>query len=348
MKNLITFLLISTMSFAGKNAISTQYTSFNYGEYPSNHFHSVYLNVEDIYSFYAGDLDLRVGLNALGVWARSDDFQLFDTLSKNRVLVHSLSLDYYPTSQTLLSVGRQSMKLNLLQGSLDGILGVGKYDDISIQAFYFNRYSVLYPSYYINTKVEDLYGFNFHYDKDLFEAELSYFSYDDHKVSDIYLALHIESFTLGAEHLSFTSDTLRDEKAYKTYVGYQYKHFYSELGYYHVYEGTLRHIFDLGGSEFQHFRLHGFQDRYEAKNLYLDLTYKQSGFYANLYLGRTDFEYDWDPSKTFTNKEMGITLGTTFNDLELSTTLLTQKSDEEWFAAGERTTWIQTQLKVRF
>jgi hypothetical protein len=347
MKKLIVFILMTIMGFAGKNAISTQYTSFTYGAYPNNHFLSVYLNLEDLYSFYAGDLDLRIGVNALGALQKSDDFQLFDTITKNRILIHSLSLDYYPTPELLFSAGRQAMKLNLLQGSFDGLLAVGKYDDFSIQAFYFNHYSVLYPSYYVSTDVDDLYGFNLHYDKDLLEAELSYFSYDDHKVSDIYLALHMQDITIGLEHLSLTSDTLSDEKAYKGYIGYQYQNLYTQLGYYHVYEGTLGHIFDLGGSEFQHFRLHGFLDRHEAKNLYIDLTYKRDGFYANLYIGRTEFIYDWNPDKLYTNKELGISIGKTFDNIELSTTLLTQKSDEDWFA-GNRTTWVQTQLKMRF
>jgi len=315
--------------------------------HPNNHFYSLYLDIEEVYSFYAGDLDLRMGLNALAVGGKSDDFELFDTVSKNRALIKSLSLDYYPTYQTMISIGRQSMKLNLLHGSFDGVLAVGKYDDLSIQAFYFDRYSVLYPSYHVNTKLDGLYGLNIHYDKGIFESELTYFGYDDHKVSDIYLALHPKTFTIGLEHLSFTSDSYSDEKAYKVHVGYQYQHLYSELGYYHVYEGTLEHIFDLGGSEFRHFRLHGFQYRYEAKNLYLNLIYKQNDLYADLYIGRTEFAYEWDPEKTYSSEEFGITIGKTFDDIELSATLLTQKSDEDW-ATGERTTWVQTQLKVRF
>ena len=338
---------MTLVSFAGTHSISTQYTSLKYRNYPTNHFLSVYLSLEDVYSFYAGDLDFRIGVNALATGNKSSNFQLFQTVHKNRVLVNSLSLDYYPTHQTLLSVGRQAMKLNLLQGSLDGLLAVGKFDTFSIQAFYFNRYSVLYPSYYVNNKVEDLYGVNLHYDKDIFEGELTYFAYDDHTVSDLYVALHLDAWTLGAEHLFFDSDTLADEKAYKAYVGYRSGYFYGELGVYHVYEGGLSHVFDLGGSEFQSFRLHGFLNRDNAKNIYTNLQYKQKSFNINLHLGYTEFDDISDPSKSYIGREVGIGMSKTFDELALSATLLTQKSDEP-LNAGKRTTWVQTQLKYRF
>ena len=347
MKRVWAFILLAGITLAEENSLSLYYTSFDYGNHPNNHFTSLYLDTGKTLSFYAGDLDLHLGLNALAVLGKSDDFHLFESIESDKALITSLSLDYYPTYQTLLGIGRHAMKLNLLNGSFDGILAAGEYDTLSVRAFYFDRYALLYPSYYINRELDDLFGIYLHYERGMLEGELTCFSYDAHQVSDLYLALHTAKLTLGMEHLSFDSDLYENEKAYKTSLGYRHQKLYAELGYYSVYEGALEHIFDLGGSEFRHFRLHGFHDKYDAKNLYLDLIYTDRSYYADLYIGHTEFAYRWEPEHSYTNKELGVTLGWRSEDVTLSATLLTQKSDEPW-AARERTTWIQTQLKVRF
>jgi len=347
MKYLLSILFATLLLLADKTTLSLDYTSLSYQNSPTNHFFSLSLDTEKIYTFQAGDVELRMGAKALGIFAKSDDFDLFDASTKSRAMIQSFSLDYYPSSQLLLSVGRESMDLNLLRGSFDGLLAVGSGEDFSLKAFYFKHYSTLTPSYYKNAKLDALYGFNFNYNKGMLESEISHFTYYGHTVNNLYMALHTKAFTAGAEYLSFTSDLLADEKAYKFHLGYQQGYFYGEVGYYHVYEGTLRNIFALGSSAFKHYRLHSFLDQPGAKELYLNLGYKQEGFYADLYLGHTQFEAAWDPNQTYAGKALGLTLGKMYKNFGLSATLLTQKSDQPW-REGERTTWVQTQLKYRF
>jgi len=347
MKRFISILLLSLTLAAENNQLSLTYTSLTYKDTPENHFLSLYLNLEEIYSLQSGDLELRVGLQALGILNKSNDFTLFDTIDKNRALLHSLSLDYYPTDRLLLSLGRQLLDINLLRGSFDGFLGVATFDTFSLKAFYFDRYSILDSTYYKNAEIDALYGFNFNYNQGIIDSEITYYTYYDHTVSNLYLGVHPGNFSLGAEYLSFTSDLLNDEKAYKFNLGYQYQNSYMEIGYFHVYEGTLRNIFALGGTEFKNFQLQGFLDQKDAEKIYLNLKYKQNGWYANLYYGYSTFTSLWDPSIEYTGKELGVTLSKKYGDLELSTSLLTQKSDQPWID-GERTTWLQTQLKVRF
>jgi len=347
MRYLLTLILLTNFLSAEENKLSLQYTSLSYKNSPNNHFYSLYLDMEEVYTFMEGDLELRLGINALGVLGKSDDFYLFDTVSKSKIAIKSLSLDYYPSDQVLLSLGRQSLDINLLRGSFDGLLVAATVDDFSLKAFYFEHYSTLYPTYYKNADFDKLYGLNFQYSGKLFESELSYFTYYGHTVQNVYMAVHPGNVTLGAEYLAFTSDLLHDEKAYKLHLGYQYENFYAEMGYYHVYEGTLRNIFAVGGSEFQNYRLHGFLDQSNAKNIYLDLQYKQNDFSASLHFGRTEFEMSYDPTQTYTGKELGISLSKRYDDFSISASLLTQKSDQPW-DTGERTTWVQTQLTYRF
>ena len=340
-------LMTPLLSVAG-NKVSLQYTSLSYRGSAYNSFYALYLDMEERYTFMEGDLELRLGLNALGILRTSDHFYLFDTISKSKIAIKSLSLDYYPSSQVLLSLGRQSLDTNLLRGSFDGLLVASTMDDFSLKAFYFDHYSILYPTYYKSADFDKLYGLNFQFSGKVFESELSYFSYYGHTVHNAYVAAHPGNLTLGAEYLAFTSDLLYDEKAYKLYLGYRYENFYAEAGYYHVYEGTLRNIFAIGGSEFKNYRLHGFLDQNDAKNIYLYLQYKQDGFSANLHFGHTEFNLPFDLAQTYTGKEFGISLSKRYNDFSISASILTQKSDMLWGVPENRTTWMQTQLTYRF
>ncbi len=337
-------ILITLFSFAKDNSISTNYTSFKYRGNDTSSALSIYLRAEDKYSLFAGDIDLRAGVTALGI-SKDDDINFFDTIEKNRAIVHSLSIDYYPTADTLISVGRESLDINLLMGSFDGVMVVGDVDNFSAKAFYFNRYSVLYPTYYVNTKLDDLYGVNLYFTKGMFETEATFFTYDDHDVSNIYMSLQSDDFILGIEHLNFSSTSLADEKAYKLRFGYLYESFYAEVGYYDVYEGSLRNIYALGGTEFKIFALHGFLDELDAKNIYADISYKYKNMQAKLHFGHTEYKSDYGTEQI--GKEFGVTFATNYDKFGLEATYLTQKSDEIG-SISKRTNWFQLQLKYRF
>ena len=345
MKYIYVLLLCATLSLAEENFISTQYTSLKNKNTPVNDFLSLYVSAEKNFSFLAGDIELRTGVTGLGILKKSGNFGLFDSVHKNRGLVHSFALDYYPTAHTLVSLGRQALNINLLHGSFDGALVASNYEGLSLKAFYFKHYSILYPSYYKNVKLDKLFGVNFNYAKDNFESEISYFKYYDHKVGNAYMAVHYDKFTLGAEYLAFLSSALADERAYKLHLGYKQNHVYLEAGYYDVYEGSLRNIYALGGTEFKAFRLHGFLDHEDAQNTYADVSYNYQNFYAKLHAGRTHFKGNLGTKHT--GKEFGVTLSKNYGKMELSATYFTQKSNQVG-NASKRTTWIQTQIKYRF
>jgi len=345
MKYLSLIILVTLFSFGNENSISLQYTSLKYQENPVNDFVSTYVKLGDTHSLHNGDLDINIGISGLAMLTKSADFALFDTIHENKAHVDSLSLDWYPSNQTLISIGRQDLDINLLHGSFDGVLATMVKDTFSIKAFYFKHYSVLYPSYYKDAVLDKLYGLNMNYKKNIFESEASYFSYYNHHVSDIYMAIHPNNFTLGIEYLLFSSSDLLNEQAYKTYAGYHYKGIYIEGGHYNVYEGSLRNIYALGGSDFKTFRLNGFLDKNKAKNTYIDLHYNDEGFYTKFHLGYTNFNEE--NNQKYIGKELGVTLGKNFGKFELLVTYLTQISTQVDIPI-EGTTWIQTHLKYRF
>ena len=345
MRNFVLLMLLSLYSLADSNYISMEYTSLKHRDKPLNNFLSLYGKVEDKYEFLDGDLDVRGGVTTHGVIQKSGDFELFDTVYDTKGLIHSLAVDYYPTADILLSLGRESMKLNLLNGSFDGVMAVGNLDDLSLKTFYFNYYSILYPSYFKSEEIEDgLYGLNFSYSRGVFDVEGSFFVYGDHSVSDLYMALLYNSFILGAEELSFQSSTLANEGAIKLLAGYRYDRFYLEGGYYSVYDGALQNIYNLGGTEFKSFGLNSFLNHEEADNIYTDLLFNHHLLYTKLHLGRSSFV---EEGVDVVGDELGLTVGVRYKQLEASATYLTQKSDQSG-VAGSRTDWVQTHLKYRF
>ena len=344
MKKII-YLLLPIFLLAEEKYISTEYTSLKHQDSFVNNFLSVYGKVEDKQSFLDGDVELRGGITAHGFLRKSGDFEFFNTVENSKLLIHSLALDYYPTHQTLISVGRESLNLNLLNGSFDGLMAVGRFDDFSLKSFYFNHYAKLYSSFYVSQEIENgLFGVNLSYNRSFFDGELSYFSYDKHTVSDLYMTYINKNFRIGAEHLSFTSSTLDDEKAYKLFTGYRYDRTYFEAGYYDVYDGGLQSIYNLGGTEFKNFGLNSFLNQEDAKNVYADVTYNHYPLYTKLHLGQTSFKDGIQKAK---GDEAGLTIGFKYDKLEVSANYLTQKSDQSGIA-GTRTDWVQTNLKYRF
>lgn len=345
MRNFIYLILLSIASFANSGFISTQYTSLEYEEQPINNFASLYAKYQHKEGFFDGDLDIRGGVTGHGVIQKSGDFDYFSTVDDSKGLIDSLAIDYYPTSSLMFSAGRESLRLNLLNGSFDGAIAVGSFDDFTIKAFYFNRYTLLLPSYYQNRAFEkDLTGLTMAYSNGLFDSEISYFTYDENHVSDFYMALVSNSFVLGAEHLTFQSDNFQNEGAYKLHTGYRYQNFYVEGGYYNVYDGALRNIYALGGTSFKAFGLNSFLNQKEAQNIYGDLVYNHHSYYGKLHIGETTFNIQ---EQEYKGKEAGVTLGFRYKDIEVTATYLVQERDQDE-AIKSRTQWVQTNLKYRF
>jgi len=345
MKKILFLLCINMFLFAKEDFMALNYTSLNDQAQPTNDFFSLYAKGDEKFSFLEGDLDLRVGATIHTVLKKSGNFDFFTTVKNERALLDSLSIDYYLNPKNMISVGRESLDINLLHGNFDGILLSHNNEDFNIKTFYFNHYSILFPSYYINQDIDDLFGFNLNYSKGYFDSEISYFNYNTHEVSNLYLAMFYNSFVVGAEYLSFNSQTLNDEEAYKLHTGYRHNNLYAELGYYEVIEGGLKNIYNLGGTAFNTFLLNAFLNQNEAKNIYADFVYNAKPFYAKLHLGKTDFKNINNDKRK--GVEAGLTFSYTYNDMEFLSSYLAQESN--LFGVNQyRTEWLQTHLKYRF
>ena len=347
MKYFILLFICSLLLIGNENYISTQYTSLQHEDTPINTFLSVYTSIEKKFSFHNGDLEINMGAKGLSIIKKSGDFELFNTINKKKdmAIVDNLSIDYYPTSNILMSIGIEKLDINLLRGSFDGILLSGVFNDFLIKTFYFNRYSVLYPTYYKNEKI-NLLGTNLSLKKENFESEILWFNYDDQNVQGFFIAFHLNDFTLATEHIAFSSIPKEDEKAYKAYLSYDLHNFHMEAGYYNVYEGSLENIYTLGGTEFKTFELNSFLNQNNSKNIYLDLNYDNSNFYSKVHFARTTFL--GDDNLQYTGDELGITLRTYYKKIELSTTYFLEKSNDEYNSKLKRAEWLQINMGYKF
>ncbi len=342
----VALLIISTLIvFSESNSLSFQYTSLKTKKDPVNDFLSIYFSLENTFSLHSGNIELKAGVTALGILDKSGDFELFDTVSQSKILFHALSLDYYPTADSMISIGRQSLDFNLMHGSFDGLMASVNIDGFMLKTFCFNRYATLYPSYYESKKLDKLYGVNLYYQRDVYEIEISHFSYWDHYVDNIYFGLNKANYYAGAEYFSFRSDSLDSEKAFRLYGGYKFADVYMEIGLYNIYEGGLENIYALGGMKSSQPRLYGFLNRPDTKKMYTSIEYNKDDFYTRTYFAYAEFK-----NKTGNNyhgSEIGVTVGKRYNDFEFSATYLAQKNNEI-DSSDESISWFQTEIKYRF
>jgi len=345
MKNLIRMILFISLVWAEESVISLDYSTLQYGG-DDYHLLSINGNWKNRLSFLDGDLDLRSSIRFHQNVCTSKDKNSSSIIDDNRAIIDSLSLDYYVTNHILLSLGRQAMSLNLLNGSFDGILFAGEYDSLNVKFFYFRHYTALQPTYYENYILKNLYGTNITYTNNGIDSEITAFSNGDNSVTSIYLSYSKYSIMLGAEHLRFysSSSLFDDEASYKLFLAYKHKAFLIKSGIYDVYQGSLKHVYGLGSSEFKAFPLSSFLNQKNAKNIYVDLEYNYSHYYSKIHVGKTRFD---KKNKSYVGKELGVTLGVRYENYDLSSAFLTQKSDALVYST-KRTTWLQINLKYRF
>ena len=340
---LITSLLPSIV-LAQNSFLQLQHTTFKQGSTQDN-LSSFYGKVEQKKSFLEGDLELEGGVTANGVLNKTSAPTFFTTVDDADLLIHQLALNYYPSYQTMLSVGREEMNLNLLNGSFDGTLIATSLENLFIKAFYFKHYSYLVPTLYENQALNGLAGVNLNYSKGYFESELSYFNENSEHRSNLYVGFFNKPYRAGVEQMQFLSPTLSGERAYKFLLGMKVKHFYAETGYIDVYEGGLKNIYRFGGSEFNAFGLTSFLEQKNAQDGYLDLTYNHHPLFAKLHLAQTNFDFG---ASSYQGKEAGVTLGYHYNkQLGLTLQALTQKSNQT-APFGNRSSWLHTNLEYRF
>jgi len=295
-------------------------------------------------SFLEGDLDVTAGIMGNVVLKKNAPLNFFTTLNYSQFLIDQLSADYYINNQTMVSLGREKMNLNLLNGSFDGALVASSFGDFFLKTYLFEHYSYLVPTLYENQNINELAGVTLNYTKAWFDSELSYFNENSEHRSDIYLGYLQKPFKAGVELLQFVSSTQPNERAYKLHMGARVKHFYGEVGYLDVYDGALNRIYQFGGSEFNTFGLTGFLNNQNAQNGYVDLLYRAKPLYVKLHGGETNFDVG---ATNYLGKEFGLTLGYTYRDIHATLQAMTQKSNQAGLL-GQRTSWIHTNLEYRF
>ncbi|CAA6809841.1 MAG: Unknown protein [uncultured Sulfurovum sp.] len=337
------FLSLSLMAMAGDNFLQTQYTSLKKGSVQDQAI-SMFGKAEHKESFLAGDLDIEAGITANAVLKKSSTINFFNLLNDNDFLIHQLSANYYLNNQSMISLGRENMNLNLLNGSFDGALIASSFDDLFVKAFYFKHYAYLAPTLYLHGELDGLSGFSLNYSKGWFDSELTYFNENAEHRSTLYLGLLKKPYKAGIEHMQYLSSTNPNERAYKLHMGMKVKNFYAETGFMHVYEGGLQNIYVFGGSEFNAFGLTSFLNNQDAKNGYIHLIYNHKPLYTKLHLGQTDFNVG---TTSYLGKEAGVTVGYRYKDFHATVQGMTQKSDEIGFL-GNRTSWIHSNLEYRF
>jgi len=342
-KKISLVILLPIISFSQENFLQTQYTSLKQGS-TQDQVISMFGKVEQKKSFLEGDLDIEAGITANGVVKKSSTINFFTQLNDYDFLIHQLSANYYINNQTMVSLGRENMNLNLLNGSFDGALVATSFNNFFLKSFYFKHYAYLVPTLYQHQKLDGLAGFSLNYSKAWFDSEFSYFNENSDHRSNIYLGFLNKPYKAGVEHMQYLSSTNQNERAYKLHIGMKHKGFYAETGFIHVYDGQLQRIYDFGGSEFNAFGLTSFLNNQNAQNGYIDVIYNHRPFYTKLHLGQTDFDFG---ASSYLGKEAGLTLGYRYKKLHATLQAMTQKSDQLGFF-GNRTSWIHTNLKYRF
>jgi len=343
MKKNTLLLLFPSIIFASENFLQSQYSSFKQGT-SQDQVISLFAKAEYKENFLDGDLEIETGIVGNGILKKSSTLNYFTTLNDYDLLIHKLSVNYYANNQTMLSLGREGMSLNLLNGSFDGLFIATTFEDFFLKSFYFKHYAYLAPTLYQHTKLNGLVGFTLNYSKGWFDSELSYFNENDKHRSSLYLGLINKPYKAGIEHMQFLSSTQANERTYKLHMGMKVKHFYAETGFIHVYEGQLQNIYAFGGSEFNAFGLNSFLNNKNAQNGYLDLIYNHLPIYTKLHLGQTNFNFG---SGSYLGKELGLTVGYKYKKMHATLQALTQKSDQLGFF-GNRSSWIHTNLEYRF
>ncbi len=339
----LSLLSLCSIGLLAESFIQSQYTSLKQGNI-EDYTTSLFGKVDHKESFLEGDLDIEAGITANGVLKKSSTINFFTQMNDYDILIHQLSANYYLNNQSMISLGRENMNLNLLNGSFDGALVATSYEDLFAKLFYFKHYAFLAPTLFEQQQLDGLTGVTLNYSKGYFDSELSYFNENSEHRSNLYLGFLNKPYKAGIEQMQYLSSTNANERAYKLHMGMRYNAFYAETGFINVYDGRLQRIYDFGGSEFNAFGLTSFLNQQNAKNGYVDLIYNQRPFYGKLHLGQTNFDFG---VSNYLGKEAGLTLGYRYQKLHATLQAMTQKSDQVGFF-GNRTSWVHTNLEYRF
>ena len=342
-KAIFCFSILSILIFAQENSLKISYTSLKDGV---NKDFVVTALGELTYrkSFLEHNLDILAGVTGSYSLNQNTTPTFFSSIDQQHLLINKLSADLYMGYHDMVSVGREKMQLNLLNGSFDGFLWSHQSGNLSVKTYYFRHYTYLTETLYENKHIENLKGITINYAYGNFDSELTYFHENNTHRSDLYIGFIHKPFKLGLEHLQLLSPSLPNERAYKLHTGVRYRHLYLETGYIDVYDGALDKVYTFGGSEFNTFGLTGFLNRQNAKQHYINLIYNAHPIYTKIHLGKTDYDVG---AFSYIGKEAGMIFGYRFEPFPFTLELLTQKSNQAGFF-GARASWVHTNLEYKF
>lgn len=224
MRKLLPFIVLTLAVDAQNNFIQTQYTSLKQGT-TQDQVISLFGKAEHKESFLEGDLDIEAGITLNGVLKKSQTINFLTQMDDYDFLLHQLSINYYINHQNMISLGRENMNLNLLNGSLDGLLYATSFEDFFLKSFYFKHHAYLVPTLYQSTDLDGLAGFSLNYTKAWFDSELTYFHENNEHRSNLYLGFLNKPYKAGIEHIQHLSSTNPKERAYKLHIGMKYQSF---------------------------------------------------------------------------------------------------------------------------
>ena len=158
--------------------------------------------------------------------------------------ITTLSLEYYPFDNSLLSFGRVKLDLDLMQGSFDGAYFTYINNNLQARAFYFKHYLLLKEELYKNKTLKGLYGLSFDYSfKHLNISNTTFKNIGLYSYSNINLNSSIA--TLGYSKLYYKSNKYK-EKANIFYIDFDLTKFNYTLYYAKNYKNALNKVFNYG------------------------------------------------------------------------------------------------------
>ena len=175
----------------------------------------------------------------------SIDFGVKFKIADNpKLSIYNLNWQYYPNKNSLISIGRVNLDLDLLQGSFDGVYGAYIKDNLNLRGFYFKHYTILNDEIYKNLNLKSLYGFSFDYSgKNIYISNTTYKNIALYSTSSL-------GFKLKNFELYYTS-MLYKNGGYKEYANiYNFKANIEDFNYniYYAQNGTnpINRVFSFG------------------------------------------------------------------------------------------------------
>ncbi len=287
----VVLILIMSVNAASKEH-QLQYYSENFSDKSTSesthlqalYFEALYQHINVLPTSY-----LNVAVQALAPLA-NNSAELYTEVQKEKLHISDFNIDFYSESMAL-GVGRQTLSFDWLQGNFDGALLYGLINQLGVKAFYFDRYSLLTPSFATQKESLGLLGIDARLsDERTYDCNVYYYHEDAGTLDGIYQTLGMGAkwqntlFSFGLQGVYQASSIYGDEAVAKVYSNY----FISdqsalELSYSYTSDGGINHLFDYGDSRINSFVLGNLC--YLPKSRTTSLTYKYQNAEIDIHSG---------------------------------------------------------------